>query len=171
MAATGTPTIRVLVVDDNIDDADTLRMILEMRREVKYIVDTANTAEEAKRKVKESHFNVLLLDLNLPDGRGPNLVRELLSIDPSVGVVALTGWGDVNNNLERAVRQAGADEYLTKPASPVDISTRLQWAVIHRHLQAEKHDLEKAFEDLGSVYAPKDPSKSGPQPTASKGQP
>jgi CheY-like chemotaxis protein len=66
----GIRTIRVLVVEDNRDDAELLKKILEGRTEAQYVVELARTCAEATARLRSNGIEVVLLDLGLPDAHG-----------------------------------------------------------------------------------------------------
>ena len=109
------PPRRILVVDDNLDSAESMRALLRMAgHEVRMVADGASAAPAAR----EMRAEVVLLDIGLPDMDGYEVARRLRA-DPELDgmlVIAVTGWGreaDVQKGL-----QAGIDEHLTKPVDP-----------------------------------------------------
>ncbi|HEV7446049.1 MAG TPA: ATP-binding protein [Steroidobacteraceae bacterium] len=106
---------RVLVVDDHVDAATSLGMLLERRgHSVRTCFDGSTAFETATRSPPEVAF----IDLNMPHPDGAELAR-MIRMEPwgnSVKLIALTGMGQPAD-LERT-RTAGFDEHLTKPANP-----------------------------------------------------
>src|SRR5690606_32343613 len=113
----------VLVVDDNIDAAEILSLLLEMSG---YTVDTCHTAGEALAWVKQNQPEIVILDIGLPDKNGRELaqeIRQVAGMDKSL-LVALSGFGqqkDIEASLE-----AGLDVHLTKPVSQEELLRTLQ---------------------------------------------
>jgi len=104
--------LRVLVVDDNEDAAETLAMTLELHGcEVK----TAATAAQALEMLPGFAPAVALLDIGLPDMNGYELARRVRQLSAGAGItlIATTGWGQ-QKDRERAFA-AGFDRHLTKP--------------------------------------------------------
>jgi len=114
------PGRRVLIIDDHVDAAESLRVMLQLRgHEVEVALSGADGIELARAFLPE----VVLCDLGLPhlDGVG---VAEAIRADPAlrgVRLIAITGYGGPED-VERALR-AGFDAHLTKPA---DLSRLLQ---------------------------------------------
>ena len=81
--------------------------------------DLAGNAEEARRAVRMTTYEIIFLDINLPEPLGEVLLQEFLTLRPGQAVVMVTGL----NEAEVAVRclQHGARDYLTKPCSPARI--------------------------------------------------
>jgi CheY-like chemotaxis protein len=109
---------RILVVDDNIDGAETLAMLLEGSG---HAVRTAYSGPAALQQARAFQPELVLLDLGLPGMNGFEVARELRA-DPAYGapvLVALTGWGSEEDR--RRSREAGFSEHLTKPADVKDV--------------------------------------------------
>lgn len=100
----------ILVVDDYFGDRETLKAILEERG---YRVVTAETGAEALARVKEKHFDVIFLDIRLPDIDGAQIFEEVKTIDPDVAVIMMTGFSE-EELVKRAVYQ-GAYTCVYKP--------------------------------------------------------
>ena len=114
-AATSLPLRRVLVVDDNVDAAQSLAMLLRILGQD---VRTAHNGRSALEAARASMPEIAILDIGLPGMDGHELARRLRN-EPggaAVLIIALTGWGqDVDR---RRSAEAGFDHHLTKPADP-----------------------------------------------------
>jgi PAS domain S-box-containing protein len=107
-------TLRVLVVDDNADAADTLAMVLEqVGADVRTVYDGAT----ALRMCESFHPNLVLLDIGMPHMSGYEVARaiRLLKACGKPVIAAVTGWG-AEADKARA-REAGFDRHYTKPIS------------------------------------------------------
>lgn len=105
-------TLRVLVVDDNVDAADTLAMALELLGcAAKAVYTAAAGLEQLKAFVPQ----VALLDIGLPDMNGYEMARQVRATagGAAITLVAATGWGQ-STDKQRAL-EAGFDHHLTKP--------------------------------------------------------
>ncbi len=100
---------RVLLVEDHTDTRMVMGMLLN-RCGCQTV--TAKNAEDARTRLREMRFDVLISDLNLPDGDGMDLVREAKELHP-LKAIALTGRA--TDEDRGAGLQAGFDYYLTKP--------------------------------------------------------
>lgn len=106
------PGRRVLVVDDNVDAAESLRVMLELKgHDVRVAHDGAAALDAAERFGPE----VVLLDIGLPRMDGYEVARRIRAMPggEKLRLVALTGWGQEDD--KRRAREAGFDEHLTKP--------------------------------------------------------
>ena len=100
----------ILVVDDYFGDRETLKVILE---EKGYRVVVAETGAEALDRVKEKHFDVIFLDIRLPDTDGAQIFEQVHLIDPEVAVIMMTGYSE-EELVRRAISQ-GAYTCIYKP--------------------------------------------------------
>jgi signal transduction histidine kinase len=105
-------TTKVLVVDDNIDAAETLRLVLEA---IGHKASIAHTAKEALTVACETMPAVLFLDIGLPDLDGYELARQLRAQPGMTGstIIALTGYGQPDDR--KRASEAGFDHFLVKP--------------------------------------------------------
>ncbi len=105
---------RVLVVDDHAPTRALLRSILEAERGERFVVVEAATGIECIKAVdKEEPFDLVILDVGLPDMEGYEVCRALRRVDKSLPIVFVTARGELKDFA--AGRAAGADSYLVKP--------------------------------------------------------
>ncbi len=102
--------IRILVVDDE----ESIRRLMEkelnsMRRNV----CSADSARHALELIERQQFDVIVLDIRLPDGDGIDLLEKFKQAIPDVEVILITGYGNVENAVE--AMKLGAYDYITKP--------------------------------------------------------
>ncbi|MBI4511526.1 MAG: response regulator [Deltaproteobacteria bacterium] len=108
--------LHVLYVEDDDENREVTVAILG---ELGLVTTTATTAEEGIRAVEERVFDVVLVDLNLPDREGWHVSMAAKHRNPATPVVVLSGWG-VNLSREEAARR-GVDRILSKPVSPAEL--------------------------------------------------
>ena len=107
---------RILVVDDD----ESIRKILSMiLRQSGYMVDTAETGEEAIAKSDANFYNLALIDVRLPDIEGTKLLTLIKETTPRMMKVVLTGFPLLDNALQAINR--GVDGYLTKPVNTAQL--------------------------------------------------
>jgi PAS domain S-box-containing protein len=117
---------RILVVDDNVDAAETMTMLLGMSG---HDARTAFGGQEALDVAFSFRPDIVFLDIGLPGMDGYEVARRLLA-DPSTAatkLIALTGWGSENDILKSKV--AGFHAHLTKPVDPDAIEAMLSTLV------------------------------------------
>jgi len=112
--ATPMSRLRVLVIDDNRDAADSCGALLELSG---HEVQTAYSAHDGYLLAEAFRPDVLLLDIGLPDVDGYALARRIRAMywGRDLTLVALTGWGQEAD--KRRAREAGFDHHLTKPVT------------------------------------------------------
>lgn len=107
-----------------IDDDDVLNSTLKRAMERRGLdVSTASNSEEAYQHLAEKRFDYATLDLKLNKESGLNTLTQLLTLQPDLKVVVLTGYASIATTVEAIKR--GAQDYLCKPASGDDIYAAL----------------------------------------------
>ena len=126
---------RVLVVDDNIDAADTLAAVLDM---MGHATQVAHDGAQALAMAPQFLPDVIFLDIGLPGMSGYDVARALrqTAAGSEVVLVALTGWGAENDRSQSSA--AGFDHHLTKPANLPAIGELL--ASLSTHHPSKHHD-------------------------------
>lgn len=121
-----TPRGRILVVED---EPALRELVARAMRAEGYEAEGATTGREAIEALAGRLFDVVLLDMRLPDGNGVEILRRIKERDAGVEVVILTGFPDVTNAVEAL--KLGAYDYLSKP---VDLAalTRLVAQILER---------------------------------------
>ncbi|HLL21006.1 MAG TPA: ATP-binding protein, partial [Kofleriaceae bacterium] len=117
-SAAATSGLRILVVDDNVDAAETLAMLLELSGNETRL---AHDGPEALAAVPEFRPDVVFLDIGLPQMNGYEVASRLRA-DPSIAqpvLVALTGWGSEEDRKQ--AHAAGFDRHLVKPIDSAKI--------------------------------------------------
>jgi signal transduction histidine kinase/response regulator of citrate/malate metabolism len=100
----------ILAVDDFVQIADIIKAYLQ-HRSLKTL--TAGSVAEFRQMLKQARTALVLLDINLPDGNGVELISEIKAADADTAVIMLSGVTDLQTAL-KCIRR-GADDYLTKP--------------------------------------------------------
>lgn len=106
----------VLVVDDEPGARESVKSIFE---DLGYQVALASNGQEAVKKVESKHYDVILMDIGMPEMNGFEACRRIVESDPSAKVVIVTGR-EVNQCARQAL-MAGAFSLLTKPVEPEDM--------------------------------------------------
>jgi DNA-binding NtrC family response regulator len=103
---------RVLIVDDDAGVRDTIRRYLETKR---FSVSEADSCASARERLQSFRPDAVVLDVQLPDGDGIDLLQTVKQVAPAAPCVMITGYGSVPLAV-RAVK-AGASDFLAKPVS------------------------------------------------------
>ena len=102
--------MNVLIVDDDAQIGQTLGHLLERR---KHVVTLATRGHDALALARSTPFDIVVLDVRMPEMDGFAVLRELRAQGYAGGVLMLTGEGAVEDAVE--AQQLGADDYLPKP--------------------------------------------------------
>jgi signal transduction histidine kinase len=127
----------ILIVDDEEAIRSTFRTFLEAEG---HRVTTAESAADARQKLVQDSFDVLLADLMLPEESGLSLLKSVQP-DKEMSVVMVTGYPDISTAVE-ALRE-GAYDYLTKPITRQSLLAVVDRALERKELLAEKSRLER----------------------------
>src|SRR5271165_1070056 len=130
----------ILVVDDESEIREGLELLLTSEG---YGVSSAETGESGLAKLEEHPFDLLLLDVSLPDRNGLELLREIRKRDPQLSVVLITAYGSIE--MARAAFKSGAMDYITKPWSNDELLAQVAQAVESRRLRDENVQLKRAL--------------------------
>lgn len=149
--AASTNTIRILLVEDNLADADLLEEILDESGEAQWVLVHVDKLKEALQALRNERFDVILLDLSLPDKQGVDTITQTYQAAPDLPIVVLTGLNDQDIALE-ALRQ-GAQDYLVKGKIDNNLLHRaihhaIERAQILKRLRHSEEQLQRLNEEL-----------------------
>lgn len=112
--------MRILVVED---EAKLLNILVRCLKGEGFVVDGVATSQVAFEYVQSFHYDLMLLDLLLPDSSGAALLRRIRNERYTMPVLVLTARDDIDSKAE--CFSAGADDYLTKPFSLAELAMRV----------------------------------------------
>jgi DNA-binding NtrC family response regulator len=138
--ASASPAGTILIIDDEAEIRESLQTLLEMEG---YQVETADSAHHGLICLGERPFDLLLLDLALPDRNGLDLLSELRNHDPQLSVIMITAYGTVENAV-RAM-QSGAVNFVQKPWDNEKLLADVRAAVGRRRAEEENVQLKRAL--------------------------
>ncbi len=122
----------ILVVDDEITVCKSIRSALVQED---YDIDMALSGEEALRMEQAKRYDVMIVDLMMPGISGLDLLRSIMTTNPSVRVIMVTGYPTMKNTLQ--AMQIGAFDFLPKPFLPADLRSLVAKAVAADDEKAE----------------------------------
>ena len=126
----------ILVVDD---DEGIRSLVKQYLNENKYLVTTADSAEDAKEKVDVIKFDLIILDIMMPGKNGLEFIEEQKhKLDTPI--ILLTAKGQTNERVEGL--EIGADDYLPKPFEPKELILRIKNILD----KTKKNDLKRVIE-------------------------
>ena len=131
---------KLLIVDDDPGACETLSDIFE---DEGYRVATANTGRQAEDKLEQTAFDVVLIDIKLPDTDGIALLRQFKKGYPEMVCIIITGHAALENAIEAL--KHGADAYFTKPLVIEEVIHRVEQALDRQRLWRELRESEEAI--------------------------
>jgi two-component system response regulator TctD len=120
--------VRLLIVEDAEDVCDA---IAESLSRLGHVCDKARTLDDARQLLGVQPFDLMVLDINLPDGSGYDLLKEVRSRGEGLAVIMLTARLGVDDRVDAL--DAGADDYLVKPFDIRELEARLRAVARRRH--------------------------------------
>ncbi|HZT38217.1 MAG TPA: sigma-54 dependent transcriptional regulator [Bryobacteraceae bacterium] len=132
---------RILVVDDEADIRESLEALLTM--EDRYAVDLAANAAEGLRRLENGSYDLVLLDLMMPDRSGMDVLEEIRQRDLEVPVFLITAYGSVEVAVEALKR--GANDYFAKPWDNEKLLIEIERMISKRRLENENRQLKRAL--------------------------
>ena len=134
------PRGTILVVDDEDEIREGLEALLTSEG---FDVSSAGTGEAGLQKLEERPFDLMLLDVSLPDRNGLELLREIRRRDPSLSIILITAYGSIE--MARAAFKGGAQDYITKPWSNDELVAQVSLAIEGHRLREENVQLKRAL--------------------------
>jgi signal transduction histidine kinase len=143
-------TINVLLVDDDALDRRLVGLVLvKAAGLIRFNIDYAQTLAEAMEKLATPGFDIVLLDLNLPDGRGTENIQKVSSIVPNVPIVVLTGLDDEDVGLETI--NSGAEDYLVKGSGlEYTLIKTIRYAIARKKSEANLRETKQELEQINA---------------------
>ena len=139
--------LKVLLVEDNPGDAHLIKRLLTKSSATKHTLDAVNRLDAGIEQCDQGSFDVVLLDLGLPDSQGFATVATMRAAVPHLPIIVLTGLDDLELALH-AVRE-GAQDYLVKGTATVDTLERaMYYAIERKNLEEQLTQYSEHLEEL-----------------------
>lgn len=133
---------KILIVDDETIMRESLAGWLERDG---HAVQTARSGEEALRKCKENHFDILLLDIKMEGMSGLEVLRRVKESDADAAVVMITAYGSIATAIE--AMKNGAFDYMLKPFDPNELGVLIEKIIRHQQQARENLYLKEQFKE------------------------
>ena len=130
----------ILVVDDEPAIRDSLETLLS---EANYRVTLAKNGSEGLKKIGKNIFDLVLLDVMMPDKNGLEVLEEIHHSSPETAVIMITAFGTIENAV-KAIK-SGALDYVTKPWDNEKLLIDIHNGIEHQKLQHENRELKRAL--------------------------
>lgn len=136
--------LHVLLIEDNAGDARLIREMLREGNDDDIALEVASTLRDGLVRLNAARFDLVLLDLSLPDSFGVETLHKVNQSETHVPIVVLTGYDDKQIGIQAV--QAGAQDYLIKNSISADLLLR---AI---HYAIERHRVEEAIRRSEQEY-------------------
>jgi len=131
----------ILVIDDDKIILDSLCEFLTLEG---FLTSGAETLKGALAKLEQEYYNLVITDVNLPDGDGLELLDVIREKHPQTVAIVITGYGSIESAV-KAIKQ-GAYEYLTKPIIDDELRLAIEKAIKQQSLMSENESLRLQLE-------------------------
>src|SRR5438309_5037373 len=134
------PNGSILVIDDEAEIREGLELLLSSEG---YSVTSAENGEAGLARLEAEPYDLLLLDVSLPDRNGLDLLRDIRPRDRDLPIVLITAYGSID--MARQAFKSGAQDYITKPWANHELLAQVALAVEGRRLREENVQLKRAL--------------------------
>jgi DNA-binding NtrC family response regulator len=150
------PIEKIIVLEDDLIVRKNLEQQLRQRR---YDVGSASTIADAQELLSKDNWDLIFVDIRLPDGEGTDLLKQIQARPQKPLVVMITGFGSVESAVQ--CMQAGAFDYIIKPFSSDTIEVTLRKAEEFTRLIKVSQYLSSREEDEGYELLGRSPAMEG----------
>jgi DNA-binding NtrC family response regulator len=131
---------RILVIDDEPDIRESLEVLLSTER---YVVTLAQNATEGLKRLESAAYDLVLLDLMMPDKSGMQVLEEVRARDTETPIFMLTAYGSIEVAVEALKR--GANDYFSKPWDNEKLLIEIGRMISKHRLELENTELKRAM--------------------------
>jgi len=132
---------RILIIDDEADIRESLEMLLTL--DDRFLVELAPNATEGLKKLETGSYDLVLLDLMMPDRSGMEVLEEVRQRDTETPIFMITAYGSVEVAVEALKR--GANDYFAKPWDNEKLLIEIDRMIGKRRLESENRELKRAL--------------------------
>ena len=125
--------MKILIVEDEIDLLEAMASYLKNED---FICETAATFFDAEDKLISFNYDIIILDINLPDGSGIDLLRLIKSKSAKTGVLIVSAKNSLDDKLLGL--DLGADDYITKPFHLAELNSRINSLIRRQHFEGNE---------------------------------
>jgi DNA-binding NtrC family response regulator len=123
---------KILIVDDELIMRESLAGWLQRDG---HTIQTAPSGEEALEKLKETHFDIMLVDIKMEGISGLEVLQQVKESDPDVAVVMITAYGSIPTAIE--AMKNGAYDYMLKPFDPNELGVLIEKIIRYQEQERE----------------------------------
>lgn len=125
--------MKVLIIED---EKELRKSVVTYLSQFGYVCETASNQKEAMDKINDYGYDCILIDINLPDGSGLDILKVIKEKKLEAGVIIVSA----NNSLDDRIQglELGSDDYLTKPFHLSELNARVKSVIRRRSFQGSK---------------------------------
>ncbi len=150
---------KILIIDDDVDLCDSISDVVELDT---YLTDTSYTAADGLKKVESSFYNIVLLDMKLPDSDGLTILAKIKQKSPDTEVIIFTAYAQMDTVI--AAMDKDAFSFLTKPFEIPYLLTIIKRAlkkqglihsnrILYQQSIAEEREWEDTFDSISDLIS------------------
>lgn len=136
----------ILIIDDEKEICESIKMILEYEG---YIVDYSTSAKHGLNIIEEKQISCLLLDIQMPEMSGFEVLKKVKETTPSLSVIIISAHGSVENAIKAT--RLGAFDFIEKPIDRDKLLISVRNAVEQVKLLTENIEIKKTLEGGGEI--------------------
>ncbi len=125
--------MKLLIVEDDLEIQESILAYLEPEG---YLCEQVFDYSSAINKIQSFDYDCLLIDINLPDGSGLDLIQQLKKLKKSAGIIVITARDAINDRVKAL--EFGADDYLVKPFNLAELNARIKSLLRRINFQGNK---------------------------------
>lgn len=133
--------MKLLIVEDEVELLYSTKKYLQKED---FICETAKNYFEAEDKCASYKYDVVILDIGLPDGNGLDLLKKIKVISPETGVLIVSAKNSLDDKLKGL--DLGADDYITKPFHLAELNSRVNSLIRRRQFKGNENIVFKELE-------------------------
>lgn len=122
--------MNLLIIEDEVDLLESIKKFLSSAF---FIVESADTYQQAEEKIELYDYDCVIVDINLPGGSGLDIIRKLKKKDKDTGIIIISAKNALDDKLTGL--DIGADDYLTKPFHLAELNARIKSIIRRRALK------------------------------------
>ena len=124
--------MKILIVEDEIELLDTIASYLKNED---FLCEKASTFFDAEDKLISFDYDIVILDINLPDGSGIDLLKLIKKQSPNMGILIVSAKNSLDDKLTGL--DLGADDYITKPFHLAELNSRINSLLRRRKFEGD----------------------------------
>jgi len=136
------PKARILVIDDETEIRESLEVLLSLEG---YSVELAQNATEGLKRLENSSYDLVLLDLMMPDRSGMEVLKEVRERDSETPIFMITAYGSVEVAVDAL--KSGANDYFSKPWDNEKLLIEIERMIASTRLERENTQLKRALKE------------------------